>query len=371
MNTHIDESAISHPHDNCRIESLGVYLPREKVSTAQFLRSCSYTVRRALEAVSGIESRRVAGAGEYSIDLAREAIIRCLKNSRYTADEIELLIVGTICRCDGPGLQFSYEPNTSLQLAKELNLENALTIDVSNACAGMFTGISVAHSFLANGAVRNALVVSGEYISHIAQTAQKEISGITDQRLASLTLGDAGAAVILEKSPDDRVGFLDLELYTLTAHSDLCVAHPTTEDHGGIIMMTDATKMASVTLREALIHGEEMMNRNGWSAAEVDHFIVHQTSRKTIRKVKRGIEDHFGLDFSKRGSVVDNLAERGNTASTSHFVALADQIYAGRINSGDKIVFSVAASGLTLGTALYVLDDLPDRLRASRDAYEA
>jgi 3-oxoacyl-[acyl-carrier-protein] synthase III len=362
MNPHF-ETLPTGPQANCRIESLGVYLPPREVTTSDFLSSSSYTVRRALQAVSGIKSRRIAGGNEYSIDLAREAIGRCLTSSRYTSDEIEMLIVGTICRCDGPGLQFSYEPNTSLQLARDLNLQNALTIDVSNACAGMFTGISIARSFLANGTVRNALVVSGEYISHIAETAQKEISGINDQRLASLTLGDAGAAVILEQSPDDQVGFVDLELYTLSAHSHLCVAHPTPEDHGGIIMMTDATKMASVTLREALVHGEEIMNRNGWLAAEVDHYIVHQTSRRTIDKVRRGIEAHFGIDFSKRGSVVDNLSERGNTASTSHFVALADQIFAGEINSGDKILFSVAASGLTIGTALYVLDDLPDRLR--------
>ncbi|HJS55145.1 MAG TPA: 3-oxoacyl-[acyl-carrier-protein] synthase III C-terminal domain-containing protein, partial [Chitinophagaceae bacterium] len=41
----------------------------------------------------------------------------------------------------------------------------------------------------------------------------------------------------------------------------------------------------------------------------------------------------------------------------------ADQILHNKINSGDKIVFSISASGLTTGTALYVFDDLPDRLR--------
>jgi 3-oxoacyl-[acyl-carrier-protein] synthase III len=368
MDTHLEIAARAQA--TCRIESLGVYLPPLEVTTADFLSSCSHGLRRVVEAVTGIKSRHVTGSKEYSIDLARKAILNCLKHSRYAADEIELLIVCTICRCDGPNLQFSYEPNTSQQLANELNLENALTLDVSNACAGMFTGISIARSFLGNGAVRNALVVSGEYISHIAETAQKEISGISDLRLASLTLGDAGAAVLLERSPDQEVGFVDLELFTLSAHSDLCVAYPTNEDHGGIIMMTDATKMASVALREGLAHFGDVLGRNGWSASEVDHWIVHQTSRKTINNVRRGIEELFGVDFLKRGSVVDNLAERGNTASTTHFVALADQILAGRINSGDKILFGIAASGLTIGTGLYVLDDLPNRMRSNQDTHE-
>jgi len=224
----------------------------------------------------------------------------------------------------------------------------------------MFTGIAIARSFIANGSVGNALVVSGEYISHIALTAQKEISGLGDPRLASLTLGDAGAAVLLERSSSPEVGFIDLDLYTLSSYCKLCVAQPTRESHGGIIMMTDASKMAAVALREGLDHAAYVIGRNNWSASYVDHVIAHQTSRKSIGNMRRAIEARF-IDFPKSGCVVDNLSQRGNTASTSHFVALADQIDGGRIRSGDRIVFSVAASGLTIGTALYVLDDLPGR----------
>src|SRR5207249_478350 len=53
---------------------------------------------------------------------------------------------------------------------------------------------------------------------------------------------------------------------------------------------------------------------------------------------------------------------RGNTATTTHFVALADGIASGRIRSGDRVIFAISGSGLTLGTALYTLDDLPDRM---------
>jgi len=63
------------------------------------------------------------------------------------------------------------------------------------------------------------------------------------------------------------------------------------------------------------------------------------------------------------GNTINNLGERGNTASTAHFIALTDHIRGNKIHSGDKIVFSITASGLTIGTALYVFDDLPDRLR--------
>ena len=63
------------------------------------------------------------------------------------------------------------------------------------------------------------------------------------------------------------------------------------------------------------------------------------------------------------GNVINNLSERGNTASTSHFVALWDNIHTGRVRSGDRVLFAVQGSGMTIGTAGYTLDDLPDRVR--------
>jgi 3-oxoacyl-[acyl-carrier-protein] synthase III len=47
-------------------------------------------------------------------------------------------------------------------------------------------------------------------------------------------------------------------------------------------------------------------------------------------------------------------------------LALGDQIRQHKIHSGDKIVFGISASGLTTGTGLYVLDDLPDRIRQTK-----
>jgi 3-oxoacyl-[acyl-carrier-protein] synthase III len=349
-------------HADCIIESLGICLPDNSVSTTEFLRSSSAAIRRGFEFATGIKSRRVAGDDYYSIDLARQAIVRCIANSHYRESDIELLILCSICRFDGPGQQFSYEPNTSFQLARDLNLVNAQTLDASNACAGMFTGIAIARAFIANGTVRNVLVASGENISHIAQTAQKEISGLGDSRLAGLTLGDAGAAIILERSGSAAAGFHDLELYTLSEHSKLCIARPTLEKHGGIIMFTDAVSMSTIALSKGIELTAEVMDRHEWSFDKVDHWIVHQTSRRSIKRVRRETETTFQTNVPATCNLVDNLEERGNTASTSHFVALADEMAAGRIAPGDKVLFGIAASGLTLGTALYTMDDLPKRM---------
>src|SRR5262249_24245223 len=44
---------------------------------------------------------------------------------------------------------------------------------------------------------------------------------------------------------------------------------------------------------------------------------------------------------------------------------------AGRFGSGDRLVFAVSGSGQTVGTALYVFDDLPERLRQPAPAWRS
>src|SRR5688572_14389920 len=180
---------------NTIIESLGTYLPTHSVSTSEILNGCKTKIQFPLENITGIKHRRVAGEHEFSIDLAKNAVIDCLSKSKYAPADIDLLICCNISRYDAVG-SMTFEPNTSIKLRKHFNFTNALVFDISNACAGMFTGIYIADALIKTGAIRRALIVSGEYITHLAYTAQKEIESFMDTRLACLTLGDAGAALI-------------------------------------------------------------------------------------------------------------------------------------------------------------------------------
>ena len=68
----------------------------------------------------------------------------------------------------------------------------AIVFDITNACAGMFTGMQIVDSFISAGLIRRGMVVSGEFITGITRTAQIEITEFLDPRLACLTVGDAG-----------------------------------------------------------------------------------------------------------------------------------------------------------------------------------
>jgi 3-oxoacyl-[acyl-carrier-protein] synthase III len=345
---------------NTIIESIGVYLPPQSISTSEVLMGCKNEIHFPLEKVSGIKTRRVAGQSEFSIDLAKNAITDCLSKSKYNPTDIDLLICCNISRYDDTG-SISFEPGTSIKLRHHFGFNNAIVFDITNACAGKFTGIYIVDALLKTGAIRRGMVVSGEYITHLTKTAQKEIESFMDTRLACLTLGDAGSALILEKTADNQTGFQELDLQTFGGYSQYCIAKAS--EHGGMIMYTDSLKLTDAAVKSGAKHSMNMLQQAGWSPESFQHLIMHQTSTMTLNSAKREINRLMNDKICNDGNTINNLEQRGNTASTAHFIALSDHIRNNNINSGDKIVFSITASGLTIGTALYVFDDLPDRLR--------
>ncbi len=348
---------------NTIIESLGTYLPPKVVTSEEVLAGCVQPIKFPLAKLTGIKSRRMAGETEFSLDIAIQAVTACLTNSKYNPDDIDLIVCGNISRCDAPGFQFTFEPSTAVRIKEHFGFTNAIVLDVSNACTGLFTAAYVIDAFLKTGLIRRGLAVSGEYISHLALTAQKEIESFMDSRLACLTVGDGGAALILEQAPNNQVGFHEFEMYTLGRYSEACIGKATDREHGGAIMYTDAVTVSSVNLKQAVSHAGMIMERSQWPKEDFQHIIVHQTSKTTINDVPREINKFFGEEVCQDGSVINNIEERGNTATTTHMIALMDSIRSKRINTGENAVFGITGSGATIGTALYTFDDLPDRIR--------
>ncbi len=329
---------------------------------------CRLRLDYPLATWTGIQAHRRAGADEFAFDLARRAVEVCLSKSRYQASDMGLVINCNISRVDAPG-RFSYEPASASRLAAHFGCDQALTFDITNACAGMFTGLALAADFLASGAAQRALIVSGEYITHLADTAQREIEQYDDPALPCLTLGDAGAALVLDLSePGSPAGFDVIDMLTLGRYARLCVCTPTFKPEGGALMRTDSVRLGSVGTREGVRHLRLVLGRLGSRPSDFQHLIAHQTSLATITGAIRAGNEAFGAGEMHEGNVVINLAERGNTASTTHFVALWDLIHSGRIRSGDRILFTTVASGLVVGVGAYTLDDLPERVLSDKPA---
>ena len=67
------------------------------------------------------------------------------------------------------------------------------------------------------------------------------------------------------------------------------------------------------------------------------------------------VSESFG-DKPRHDAVI-TVDRYGNTASTTHTVALVEELEAGHIRPGETIAFIALASGLEIGIVLLTLDD--------------
>jgi len=338
----------------CRIESVGVKLPAQRLTTKDLMSQTSHRTRIQLERLTGIHERRVVGPGENSFTLAAGAARDCLTHSEHRASDIEMLISTSITRSKGHFAQ-SFEPSLSLSIKQAIGATQAVNFDISNACAGMLTGVFLLQDFVARGEISCGMVVSGEYISHLSWNAARQIRSLFSKQLASLTLGDAGAAVIVERAPNgtgiDVIGFT-----TVAEHSRLCLAFPSTLGPGAQ-MYTKSRRLHRVAIDDMAPLVAEAIGEAGISMADIDYLIPHQTSARAIRAGTREFARRLGTTPKH---VVTNLEEYGNTSSTTLFVALHKYLEEQRIKKGDRVMLLALASGIEIGIAIFTTDGLVD-----------
>jgi hypothetical protein len=148
-----------------------------------------------------------------------------------------------------------------------------------------------------------------------------------DPRLACLTLGDSGVAMVVEGAPDVDVGFHALDLFTLGRYSGVCIARPTEREHGGWIMHTDALRFARISIKHDIAHAGHVFRRYGWAPDSFDHLIMHQTSKAGVDHVKffEGIGQQAIKDQLKANT--DEVMARGGFGSPTIFVGKTDMYF--------------------------------------------
>ena len=344
------------PH-RARFESIGAALPERRVTTSELMSRVRLRGRVNLERLTGIRERRVCAEGEDSLTLAAAAAEECLRHSSYAAGDLEMLICASISKF-ADGLEQVFEPALALLVRDAIGAHRAVAFDVGNACAGVMTGVYILTDFIARGVISRGMVVSGEYITSLSENAVPTVRSLLSRQLASLTVGDCGAAVIVERAPDDGSGALTTSGFvTVAQYSGLCIGTPCERGPGGE-MVTQARKLhdAGVAASEPVL--TQLLRDWPVDPAEIDWVIPHQTSSRAIRAGQVTLSRHFG---ARPRNVVVNVEEYGNTASTSHFLALYGHLREGRFRSGDNILLIALASGLVMGCVAFTMDHLADR----------
>ena len=312
-----------------RITGVGKALPEKRLTNTDLSKMVDTSDEWITKRV-GIRERRIAAPGEYTSHLAIRAAADALKMSGLTADQIDLILVGT----STPDMIY---PSVACLVQKELGAVHAGVLDISAACSGFVYGASLAWGMISAGLMKNVLVIGAEVNSAILNWKDRD---------TCILFGDGAGAAVFSAHSSDTDGVLAIELGGDGNYTDLlhlpnsgCRAFP--DEPGRYIKMqgNEVFKQAVRNMAECALC---VLARAGLTSQDVSLLIAHQANIRIIDAVAKRLE------LPKEKAFV-NIADYGNTSAATIPIALCEALEQGRINKGDVIVIDAFGAGLTWG----------------------
>ena len=321
-----------------KITAVGRYVP-PRVVTNHDLAKIMDTNHDWIFSRTGISERRLAEPGTTTSDMAVEAVRDLLDKRGIGAEEIELIIVGTIT----PDMLF---PSTACLVQDRIGARAAWGFDLSAACSAFAYALTVGARFVESGAHRKVVVIGADVMSTIINW---------EDRSTCVLFGDGAGAVLLEPTEkDEDAGIIDFlhevdgsggqHLHMPAGGSLNPSTHETIDakmhyvhQAGKPVYKFAVTKMEESTRR--------ILGRNELNSEDLDLFIPHQANIRIINAAS----ERLGLSEKQ---VVINIHKYGNTTAATIPLAIADALDDGRLQKGNLVLLAAVGAGFTVGSVL-------------------
>jgi 3-oxoacyl-[acyl-carrier-protein] synthase-3 len=162
------------------IAGAGTAVP-DRVLTNRELEKMLDTTGHWIVQRTGIQERRIAGAGTATFHLAAAAAGRALRDARVDPEDVDLILVAT-------STPDQLTVPTAGLVQEVLGASRAAAFDLSAACAGFPYGLATGAQFIRTGFYRTVLVVGAEIFSRIVNWRD---------RSTAILFGDGAGAVVL------------------------------------------------------------------------------------------------------------------------------------------------------------------------------
>lgn len=319
-----------------RVVGTGSYVP-DNIVRNEDLASLGYDADWIVQR-TGIQQRRHASAEMATSDMAVQAGKRCLESAGRSADEVDLVVMGTFT-ADLP------MPAAACLVQDQLGI-NGAAFDVQAACAGFIYALVTGMQYVSSGCSQSALVIGADTNSRVANPADKKTYPL---------FGDGAGAVLVEKGNAEQ-GLLS---YTLgsdgSGHDLLCrimggsrnpiTADGFTEDHQFMHMVGRPVFKWAIRLIESTV--KDVLAECKMTVDDIDLLVLHQANAR----IMDAASDNLGVPKEK---VLLNVDRYGNTSAASIPLALDEAYREGRIQDGSRIMISGFGGGLAWGTGLLV-----------------
>jgi len=293
---------------------------------------------------TGIQQRHIAEPGTPTSELAARAARMALEKRGIGADELDLIIIGTVT----PDTLF---PATACVVQDKIQAKKAWAFDISAACSGFTYALTMGAQFIASGAHRKVLVIGADVMSTIIDYKD---------RTTCVLFGDGAGAVLLEPSTDET-GFIDFYnevdgsggcYLNMPAGGSARPASHETVDQRMHYVRQDGPHVFKYAVRKFAEASQTVLERNGLQASDIDLYVAHQANARIIEASR----ERLGLPEAK---VVKNIERYGNTTAATIPLALGTALDEGRLRRGHVVVMTSVGAGLTVGSILMRWSGVP------------
>ena len=316
---------------NVRITGIGYYLPKT-VETSQEL---SPKINKSLEWIlsrTGVEERRIS-----DVDVDEMGSIAAKKALGYKVPDL-------IINASGVGKQII--PDTSVFLQKKLNFSGIPCFSIHATCLSFLVALNTASVFISQGTYNRVLIVSSDRGTRGRNYSQPESAAL---------LGDAAAAVVLEKSDNsDKSQILSYSMQTwpegasytevrgggtnLHPHDDQTTYDDNLFSMNGPMIYKMARKKVYKLIQKDL-------KDNNLNISDIDCLVPHQASLLAIKAYSK----FGGFDEDK---VINIISKTGNCVAASLPLALAIACEKKKIKRDDYVYLIGTGAGLSIASII-------------------
>lgn len=283
---------------------------------------------------TGIKERRRSAPDQACSDMATVAAQRALEDAGLKPEDIDLIVLGTVT-------PDHFLPSTACIVQNNLGCVNAGAFDISAACNGFVSALSIGAKFIQTGESRNVLVIGAEALTKFINYKD---------RTSCILFGDgAGAAVMSDK-------FEGREILTSEIGAD---------GSGGAFMILPAGGSRQPTTPETAASDDHYIIVRG---REVYKFAVN----KMVYLINKAREVNPDIDFGKvvphqvnlriiesareklgmqPEDLLINIEKYGNTSAASVPIMLHEAIESGQLedSKGKLVILCAFGAGLNWG----------------------
>ncbi|WP_281234396.1 ketoacyl-ACP synthase III [Flavobacterium gelatinilyticum] len=330
------------------IKAVSYYLPEAILSNDLINKDFPEWDIEKISSKTGINSRHISAADEFSSDMAVKAAEKLFKEHNIDKSSIDFLLFCT----QSPDY---FLPTTACIIQEKLGLKTSIgALDFNLGCSGFVYGLSLAKGLIAGSMAQNVLLITAETYSKFIHPKDKSNKTI---------FGDASAATLISSEN----GFCSIEKFVFGTDGkgaeNLIVKqggmrYPVSEnedieDEFGNIrndknLFMNGTEIFNFTGEFVPKLTESILEKSDLSKDDIDLFIFHQANKYMLNHLRKKIkipEDKFFIA----------MEHCGNTVSSTIPIAIYEAQKQAKFNEAKNVVLAGFGVGYSWGACNLII----------------